>query len=395
MTSVILKPRRDKSARLRHPWLFSGAIARVDGKPGPGEVIRLLDPNGDFVAYGYFNAASQISVRLLEWNEEAVINDAWWSSRLQEAISRRGPLANDPYTDCYRLVYGESDLLPGLIVDRYADHLVVQILTAGIEKVKQLLLSQLAELTHPAAIYDRSDSDVRELEGLKPASGTIAGLEPPDLITITENGCRFSVDIKKGQKTGFYLDQRNNRQIVATFGRSLDLLDCFSYTGAFSVYALLKGANSATLIDSSAQALALARKNMNLNTLDSKPVNFVEGDVFKALREYRDAKRYFDMVILDPPKFAPSKANLKKALSAYKDINLQAMSLVRPDGYLATFSCSGAVDLQTLQMVLFWAATDARRNVQICRTLSQGVDHPRLVAFPESDYLKGYVCRVL
>jgi 23S rRNA (cytosine1962-C5)-methyltransferase len=334
-------------------------------------------------------------VRFLEWDEGITINDEWWIAKIGESVARRDLLVDDINTDSYRLVFGESDLLPGLIVDKYADYLVIQTLTAGIENVKPLIVSCLARLFHPSGIYERSDVSTREREGLKVAVGPLYGADPPDSLPILENGCQFIVDIKKGQKTGFYLDQRNNRQIAAMFAKNHDILDCFCHTGAFSVYALAKNAKSATLVDSSAQSLALAKENMRLNSFSSKAVEFTEGDVFKILREYRDSERHFDMVILDPPKFAPAKKDLKKALAAYKDINMLAIGILNPGGFLVTFSCSGAVDLQTLQTVLFWAATDAKRDVQICRTLSQGLDHPRLVTFPESEYLKGFICKVL
>lgn len=395
MTAIILRPGRDKSARQRHPWIFSGAISRAHSAAGAGEIVSVLDHNKDFVGYGYFNPFSQIRVRLLEWDEDKPIDDAWWFSKLRESIARRNLLDDDPNTDSYRLVFGESDGIPGLIVDKYADFLVVQILTAGIENIKGLLTSQLTEILHLRGIYERSDLDVRALEGLQPSAGVIAGETPPDKMRILENGLRFQVDIKKGQKTGFYLDQRNNRQVNATFAKDRDILDCFSYTGGFSVYALSKGARSATFVDSSRQSLSIARENIPLNGLEARSTEFIEGDVFKVLREFRDSGRHFDMLILDPPKFAPSKSDLKKALAAYKDINMLAMSILNPEGILTTFSCSGAVDLQTLQTVLFWACGDVGRDVQILRTLSQGLDHPRLVTFPESEYLKGFICRVI
>jgi 23S rRNA (cytosine1962-C5)-methyltransferase len=392
ISTVILKPGRDKSPRQRHPWIYSGAIAKVDGVPLPGDIVRVVDDKNAFLAYGYYNQASQISVRLLEWSENEAINDEWWHRKLAEAISRRQLLAENSYTDAYRLVFGESDFLPGLIVDNYAEFLVTQFLTAGADKARHPVIAALKELANPAGIYDRSDADIRTLEGLLPTSSKLAGHEPSPFVRIKENDCLFDIDIMAGQKTGFYLDQRDSRQAVAAFAAGREILDCFCYTGGFSAYALSRGAKHITLVDSSANSLALARQNIDINDMQAKPVEYIEADVFKYLRDQKNAGRKYDMVILDPPKFAPSKANLKKALSGYKDINLLALNLLRPGGILATFSCSGAVSLDTLKTVIFWAANDANRQVQIIQSLSHGIDHPILASFPESEYLKGLIC---
>jgi 23S rRNA (cytosine1962-C5)-methyltransferase len=395
LSTVVLKAGRDKNARQRHPWIFSGAIARVKGDIAPGEIVRVTDAAGGFVAYGFFNSRSQIRVRLLGWDEETTVDEAWWFARVSESVSRRAALAKDTGTNAYRLIYGESDFLPGVFVDKYADFLVAQFHTAGAERVKAAITAALAEKLWPRGIYERSDADSRAHEGLAPSLGTLAGEEPPEFFEIKENGLKFKIDIKSGQKSGYYLDQRDNRVAAASFAKGREVLDCFSYTGGFSVYALAGGAKSATLVESSAQSMALARENVALNGLDSGSMELIEGDVFKMLRRFRGEERKFDMVILDPPKFAPTRADLKKALSGYKDINLLAMQLLRPDGILATFSCSGAVDPQTLQTVIFWASTDAGRPAQILKTLSQGADHPRLASFPESEYLKGFICRIV
>ncbi len=395
MQDIILKPGRDKTARQYHPWIFSGAIAKASKSITPGEIVRVLSNKDDFLAFGYYNSRSQIRVRLLEWDEHKSVNDAWWFQRLKDAISCREKLLGDDKTNACRLVYGESDFLPGLIVDKYAGHIVIQSLTAGIEKVKDLIVSNLVELLSPAGIYERSDSESRALEGLSIISGSLYGEAPPEYLEILENNLKFWVDIKSGQKTGFYLDQRDNRQAVSDFAKGCEVLDCFSYSGGFSVSALSGGAKSVVMVDSSAQSLKLAGENIKLNHFESSKVESHEGDVFKVLREFRASERKFDLIILDPPKFAPSKSDLKRALSGYKDINLLAMGLLRPGGILATYSCSGAVDSQTLQTVLFWASSDLARPVQILKPLSQGPDHPRLVSFPESEYLKGFICQVL
>lgn len=395
MKDIYLKPGRDKSALQRHPWIFSGAIGKATKDIEPGKIVKVLDNKGVFVAYGYYNARSQIRIRLLEWNEQKTIDDNWWQAHIKESIERRAKMASDNRNNAYRLVYGEADLLPGLIVDKYADFVVIQVLTAGIEKIKDIIITILNDTLSPRGIYERSDVETRSIEGLPETAGLLSGQPPPDLLEISENGLKYRVDIKSGQKTGFYLDQRDNRQAAAAFASGCEVLDCFSYTGGFAVNALAAGAKSVTMVDSSAQSLKLAEDNIQLNGFDLSNVELIGGDVFRVLRDFRTNGRKFDMVILDPPKFAPTKSDLKRALSGYKDINMLAMNLLRPNGILATFSCSGAVDPHTLQTVLFWAAGDASRPVQILKSLSQGLDHPRLVSFPESEYLKGFICRVI
>jgi 23S rRNA (cytosine1962-C5)-methyltransferase len=395
MNEVILKPGREKTARQYHPWIFSGAIAKASSGIKPGEIVSVLDSQSEFIAYGYYNVRSQIRVRLLEWDQDAAVDDSWWLSRLKDSLQRRDSLFRDTQTNAFRLVYGESDFLPGLIVDKYADYIVIQSLSAGIENAKNALTKGLADLLSPRGIFERGDSDSRTLEGLPVAKGTILGEPPPDLLEINENSLKFWVDLKSGQKTGFYLDQRDNRKAVSEYSKGLEVLDCFSYSGGFAAYSLYGGAKHLTMIDSSAQSLRMAGENIKLNGFDLLAVDALEGDVFKLLRKFRAQGRQFDMVILDPPKFAPTKADLKHALSGYKDINMLAMTILKPGGILASFSCSGAVDPQTLQTILFWASADVKRPVQILRPLSQGPDHPRLVSFPESEYLKGFICRVL
>jgi 23S rRNA (cytosine1962-C5)-methyltransferase len=395
MHIVALKPNRDKTARAYHPWIFSGAVAKTAKNIPPGEIIQVRDSKGEFIAFGYYNIHSQITIRLLEWIENVKIDSVWWFDKIRSAVERRRTILDGGETDSCRLVFGESDLLPGLIVDKFGSYIVIQTLTAGMDRVKSEIVSIIVELLHPDGIYEKSDRTSRSLEGLPESGGVLAGKEPPELLTINENSLQFLADIKGGQKTSFYLDQRDNRKIVSRFAAGCDLLDCFCYTGGFSICALAAGAKSATLVDSSEHGLKIAAENLNLNGLGKKPVEILEGDAFKILRRFRDEGRMFDMIILDPPKFAPNKASLKKALLAYKDINLIATQIIKPDGVLATFSCSGAVDLQTLQTVLFWASSDSGRRIQIIRTLSQPEDHPRLATFPESEYLKGFICRVI
>jgi 23S rRNA (cytosine1962-C5)-methyltransferase len=395
LPNIILKPGREKSVLQKHPWIFSGAIAKIDGSLSPGEIIRLLDSRKKFLAYGYYNKASQIAARILEWDESRTIDADWWHEKIAGSIERRKRLADDSRTDSYRLIFGESDLLPGLIVDKYADFLVVQFLTAGIEKVKQLVIDTLNDLLKPKGIYERSDAEIRKLEGLSVSKGIAKGENPPDRLIIHENGLCFNVDIVGGHKTGHYLDQRENRLAVGKFAAGLDILDCFCYTGAFSIYALANEANSVTLLDSSKAALSLAENNFNLNNLSVEKMRFIEADVFEASRRMAQDSRKFDMIILDPTKFASSKTHLNKALAGYKDINMQAIKLLKPGGILVSFSCSGAVSPESLKIALFWAATDTGKMAQMMEKLGQPSDHPILLSFPESEYLKGYICKIL
>jgi len=356
--------------------------------------VDLLDGAGDFLARGYYNPRSQIAVRLLSWDAAEEINAAWWHQRLQAALARRAALAASGASEAYRLVHAESDGLPGLIVDRYGDWLVLQSLTLGIEPWKPTLTGLLMEMLGPRGIYERSDADVRAQEGLPPATGLLAGAEPPQELVIRENGLRFQVDILHGHKTGFYLDQRENRRKVAPYCVGREVLNAFSYTGAFAVYAASQGAKGITNLDSSAEALRMAAQNLRLNGLERDSDQYIEGDAFQVLRRFRDQGTQFDLIILDPPKFAFSRAQLLAATRGYKDINLLAMRLLRPGGILCTFSCSGLVSEDLFQKVLFGASVDAGREVRILERLGQGSDHPVLLTFPESAYLKGFICRV-
>ncbi len=402
MAKVLLKRGREKPVLNRHPWIFSGAIKRIEGEVADGDVVEVADYRGRFLARGYLNRRSQIAVRLLTWDESEVIEMDFWRQRLERAFASRQALADDPATAAYRLVNAESDLLPGLIVDCYGDYLVIQFLTLGIERWKAELVSLMDDLLKPRGIYERSDVEVRKKEGLAQVSGLLHGKEPPNLVEVTENGHRFLVDIKKGHKTGFYLDQRENRQQLTKYCPGKRVLNCFAYTGAFAVYAAAAGAKHITNVESSAEALELARRNVVLNGFadrddGGKPRQgfaYVEGDVFQVLRGYRDRGRTFDLIILDPPKFAYSQHQVESACRGYKDINLLAMQIMAPGGILFTFSCSGRVSPDLFQKVLFGASVDAGRDVQIIEKLSQSSDHPILLTFPESEYLKGLVCRV-
>ncbi len=392
--SVRLKPGREKPVRNHHPWIYSGAIAGVQGSPDPGATVDLHSSRGQFLARGYYNPRSQIVVRILTWDGSEEINRDFWRRRLSASFERRRSLAENQDTTAYRLVYAESDGLPGLIVDRYDDWLVLQSLTLGIELWKPTFVSLLMEMLEPRGLYERSDADVRVHEGLEPTAGHLAGIPLSEITIVRENGFRFQVDVAHGQKTGFYLDQRDNRRKVAGYCAGRDVLNVFSYTGAFSVYAAAGGAVRVTNLDSSRAALRMARKNMALNRLERDTDQYIEGDAFQVLRAFRDEGRKFDLVILDPPKFAFSRAQINTATRGYKDINMLGMQLLRSGGTLCTFSCSGLVSQDLFQKVLFGASIDAGREVRILERLAQSSDHPVLLTFPESAYLKGFICRV-
>lgn len=394
MPTIHLLPGKDKPVRQHHPWIFSGAVARIEGQPGRGDVVEVADDHGKWLARGYYNATSQIVVRLLTWQHDEAIDAAFWRQRLAAAAAARQPLQAQPDLTAYRLVYAESDGLPGLVVDRYGDWLVTQFLTAGVEAQRDLLLGLLAEMFTPAGIVDRSDVTVRRQEGL-PLRSELAWGAPPHDLTVMENGHRFPVDLLGGQKTGFYLDQRANRQMVGQHAAGRTVLNAFSFTGAFAVYALAGGAAYVTNIDSSFDALAGGEAALRANGFDpDTQADSIAGDVFQVLRDYRDAGRRFDLVILDPPKFASRKQDLLAATRGYKDINLLALGLLAPGGLLATFSCSGLVTPDLFQKVVFGASVDAERDAQIIGHFSQGADHPILLSFPESEYLKGLLLRV-
>ncbi|MGI6368084.1 MAG: class I SAM-dependent rRNA methyltransferase [Anaerolineae bacterium] len=394
MITIRLKPGRERALNNRHPWIFSGAIADVEGQALPGQVVRVAGSRGDGLAVGYHNPNSQIAVRILSWDPEAQIDGAFLRLALERAIARRRTLPGLARTNARRLVNAESDGLPGLIVDQYGEWVVLQSLTAGIDRLKDDLAHLLMELLQPAGVFERSDADVRPREGLAPAVGSLLGAIPPDTVMLEENGRSFAVDLVNGHKTGFYLDQRDSRVRVAAYCQDATVLNVFSYTGGFGVYAATAGAAHVVNLDSSAEVLALAERNMALNHVSADRAESIVGDAFAVLRTMRDQARRFDLIVLDPPKFAFSRAQLNSALRGYKDINLQALHLLRPGGILATFSCSGAVDESLFQKVVFEAALDAGRDVQVLERLSQASDHPILLSFPEAQYLKGLICRV-
>ncbi len=394
--TVFLKRGRAKPVSQRHPWIFSGAIGRTEGEITDGDVVDVCDAGRNWLARGTLNRRSQITVRLLTWNRDELVDRGFWRRRLERALAARQALADDPATSTYRLVHAESDYLPGLIVDRYGDWLVVQFLTLAVEQRKEELVGLLAELVDDVrGIYERSDVDVRAKEGLGLHTGLLWGEEPPELVEVLENGLRYVVNVRRGHKTGRYLDQRENRARLPIFCSGAEVLDAFAYGGGFGVCAAAGGASRVTLVESSGPALDLARRNFALNGFEHCHLDYVEGDVFSVVRGYRAQGRLFDVVVLDPPKFAHSAREVERATRAYKDVNLLAFQLLRPGGVLFTCSCSGAVSADLFQKVVFGAAVDAGRDAQIIGSLSQGADHPVALTFPEGAYLKGLVCRVL
>lgn len=415
---LILKKDKDWPLRQRHPWIFSGAVDRTEGEAEPGGTVAVLAADGEFLAVAGWNPASQICARVWEFGAAVTVDRAFLRERLQRAVRARRQcgLGTDPaVTDAFRLVHAEADGLPGLIVDRYADVLIVQILTLAMEKVRPLLVEVLAELLAPAGIYERSDVDLRRKEGLEEQTGLLYGGEPPAAVRIVENGLPLLVDVRGGQKTGFFLDQRENRRLVAEFirrqaaadeaGAPPEVLNAFSYTGGFGVAAAMACPRARiTNLDASADALRQAAAIFRLNGIEAPDadsadaaggrVAFATGNAFEILRQYRDRARRFDAVILDPPKFAASHGHVEKAARGYKDLNLLGIKLLRPGGLLATFSCSGAVTPELFQKIVAGAAVDAGRAVQILARLGPGPDHPVAAAFPEGEYLKGLLLRV-
>ncbi len=392
--ALILKPSREKPVLRRHPWVFSGAVAEVRGKPKSGDVVDIMSASGEFLAKGAYSHHSQMISRIWAWNSGETIDRGFIRSRLESAIFNRRQLIDSGHTNAYRLVHGESDGMPGLVVDQYSDIVVIQLLSWSVEVWRDTIAELLLEITEISSVYERSDVEVRELEGLPKRVGIICGEDIVDDQEIEENGVRFLIDVKEGHKTGFYLDQRANRLRFRELAKRKDVLDCFSYSGGFTINAVIGGAVRVTMIESSGEALALARKNFALNQLDESKVDIFEADVFKQLRKFRDQNRQFDLIVLDPPKFAPTRAHVEKAARGYKDINLLAFKLLRPGGILVTFSCSGGVNIELFQKIVAGAALDAGVDAQITERLFQDLDHSVALNFPEGEYLKGLVCRV-
>lgn len=395
MATVTLHPGKERPVVHHHPWVFSGAIARIQGPfPERGEVVDVQAASGEWLARGCWSDGSQIRIRLFTWNPNEPVDDALIRRRIERAIDGRRRLGMLTEDGACRLVYAESDGIPGLIVDHYAGFLAVQLLTQAMAQRSAAITRILAETLAPRGIYERSDAEVRDREGLPPASGALWGATPPERVRVRLPGNLWlPVDLCSGQKTGAYLDQAFNRLRVAAYCAGAEMLDCFCYTGGFTIAAARAGARRATAVDTSETALNMLRDGLTLNAI-TVPVETVAADVFQLLRRYFEEQRRFDVIVLDPPKFAHSQAQVERATRGYKDINLLAIQLLRPGGILATFSCSGLVSSDLFQKVVFGAALDARREVQIIERLAQSPDHPVLLTFPEGEYLKGLICRV-
>ncbi len=391
--AIILKPGREKSLLQRHPWVFSGAIARAEGNPKAGETVLLKSDDQTVLGRAAWSPHSSIAARVWTWDADEVIDRSFFLRRIQKALQTREIDQLQETTDAFRLIHAESDGLPGFIVDRYGDILVLQSLTCGSEYWKDVFVDCLTEICRPKSVYERSDMDVRLLEGLLPQTGLLWGEEIPEKLTVSENGIAYWVDVRRGHKTGFYLDQRINRRRLMSLAKDRTVLNCFCYSGGFSLAAQKGGAAGITSVDSSRDALDLAQANWSLNHFDSQ-TEWIEADVFDRLRKFRDQNRRFDLIVLDPPKFAPTLAQVERAARGYKDINLLAFRLLNPGGLLMTFSCSGGVSAELFRKIVAGAALDAGVNAVVLERLAQSPDHPVSLMFPEGEYLKGLVIRV-
>lgn len=396
MAQLILMPGKERSAmKQHHPWLFAGSVGRLEGRARPGDTVEVLADNLRPLGRAAYSPESQIRARFWTFDPEESVDDAFFKRRVAAAVARREALPELRGQDGVRLIHAESDGLPGVIADRYGDTVVVQLTSAGADKWRKAIVSALVRATGCVRVYERSDSEVRALEGLQPTTGWLYGVAPTEGLSIMENGVRLAVDIAGGHKTGFYLDQRENRSLLGELAAGKDILNCFCYTGGFSLQALAGGATSVLSIDSSGPALAQARANLALNPrLPAERAEWLEADVFQALRDFRKGGQYFDLIVLDPPKFAPSAAHAERAARAYKDINVLGCRLLRPGGLLMSYSCSGGIGLEMFQKIVAGAAHDAGRNARIVRRLAGAADHPVALNFPEGEYLKGLLVQV-
>jgi 23S rRNA (cytosine1962-C5)-methyltransferase len=384
---LVLKPGREKSLRHRHPWVFSGAVDRVEGSPGMGETIELVAHDGAPLGWGAYSPESQIRARAWSFDTADCIDETFLARRLELAVARRTGLRDELHDAC-RLVHSESDGLPGLIVDRYGDVAVMQLLSAGAEAWRGFWPGAIAKASGVTAVYERSDAEVRTLEGLAPRTGAVLG-DPAGTVAMREAGITYEVDIARGQKTGFFLDQRDNRALAATLAEGASVLNLFCYTGGFTLAALAAGAGATLSVDTSEEALEAGRRGVAANGFDESRARWMNADVFAYLRRLRDEGRRFSLVVLDPPKFAPTEKHVERAARAYKDINLWAMKLLAPGGHLLTFSCSGAIGPELFQKIVAGAAADARVDLEIRGRLAASRDHPVSIHFPEGEYLKG------
>ena len=393
MPAIILRCDRVKAMNRKHPWIFSKAIKKGVDNPLLGETIDILDPDGNWLARGSYSPHSQIRARVWTFDQEQQIDQAFFEGKIDRSIQIRDRIIKNGNLTGYRLFAAESDGLPGVTVDVFDNTIVIQLVSAGAEFQRDNLINALKSKFPTHNIYERSDADARGKEGIKKARGLIHGELPTELV-IEENGIKAYVDIEKGHKTGFYLDQRDNRQTLEGLVEGKKVLNCFSYTGTFGLYALRGGATHVTNVDMSQDALDIAKRNVELNGFDLSKVDFEKNDVFKLLRKYKEDGVKFDVIVMDPPKFAESKAQLTGACRGYKDINRIAMELLNPGGYLLTFSCSGLMESNLFQKVVADAALDANKDVVFVQKLNQAQDHIISSSYPEGYYLKGFVCQV-
>lgn len=391
---LTLKAGREDSVLRRHPWIFSGAIAKVTGVPQSGDTVEVRDATGRALGCAAWSPVSQIRARLWSFDEQQRVDEEFFHARITAALASRAAVAEDASTDALRLIASEADGLPGVILDRYGSVLVFQFLSAGAERWRDTMIRIVAGLFPDATFFERSDGEARQKEGLSVRVGIIGTKDPEIPCMMVEAGRRFLVRPDTGHKTGFYLDQRDNRALLGSMAAGAEVLNCFSYTGGFAVHALAGGASHVTEVEVSSEALALARRNVEHNGFDAARYRQEEADVFTFLRRCRDDRRSFDIIVLDPPKFAASKSQVDRAARGYKDINLLAMKLLRPGGLLFTFSCSGHMPQPLFQKIVADAAVDARRDARILRFLTQAADHPIALSIPESWYLKGLLCRM-
>ena len=397
---LILKPGKERSLLRRHPWIYDTAIGRVSGRPASGDTVAVRGHDGRWLAWAAYSPASTLRARCWSFVENESIDGEWLAARVNDAVSRRAHLAQD--SDALRLVFGEADGLPGLIADRYGEQLVVQFQAAGVDARREQLLEALVAASGCRDVYDRSDSAGRTREGLAPTQGVLRGNEPRARLPIREHAHRFWVDVRGGHKTGFYIDQRDNRKLAGELAqrtrrfqdRPISALNCFCYTGGFSV-AMAAGAQQVLSVDSSSDALALAQENWRLNGLPETAAQWREANVFDGLRSLRGEQRAFDLIVLDPPKFAASHHHVERAARAYKDINLSALRLLSPGGYLLTFSCSGAIGVELFQKIVAGAVFDSGVEALLLRRLAAGEDHPLRMTHPEGEYLKGLLLQRL
>lgn len=394
MPSLTLQDSREKSLKRQHPWIFSKAVHKVNGNPANGQTVAVYSSKGDWLCYAAYSSQSQIRARAWSFLQTEAIDEAFFQRRIARAWQLRTELYDLTDTTGLRVVAAESDGLPGVTIDKYDTILVCQLLSAGADAWRHAIVNALVTLFPGHSIYERSDVDVRKKEGLQPTTGWLHLPRESGEVIIKEHGMSLLVDIIQGHKTGFYLDQRASRAAAKRYANNKTVLNCFSYTGTFGVAALQGGALSVTNADLSELALNTALKNAELNQLDLTKIENVKFDVFKLLRQYREQGKLFDMVILDPPKFAESKAQLIGACRGYKDINMVAMQIVKPGGLLLTFSCSGLMEDNLFQKIVADAALDAKRDCLFIEKLSQDSDHPVASFYPEGSYLKGLVCKI-